>query len=150
MVQYDSQQRGNKDTERQKENEGGRASLRRTWHAKALFWEWGVTSSLPLLSLCFKSAPVEQRRVSTVPYAPPPQSCSPMPPLLLHKKTQQWWKASTDMLSHATRELLTDCSCRLPQPKQQCVTININIIRRQEPKLIIECLEFSVKKRGGI
>ncbi len=125
----------------------GRAFLRRMWHAKALFWERGVMSSLPLLSLCFKSSPVEQWRVSTVPYGPPPQSCSPMPPLLLQKKKPQWWKASTDMPSHATGELLTDCSCRLSQPKQQCVTININTIRRQESKLIIEPLCFGQKRR---
>lgn len=105
MVQYDSQQRGNKGTETEKKNKGERASLRRTWCSEALFWESGVTSSLPLLSLCFKSAPMEQRRVSTMLYGPPPQPCSPIPPLLLHKKTQQWWKASTDTLSRATRAL---------------------------------------------
>lgn len=51
-------------------------------------------------------------------------------------------------------ELLTDCSCRLPQPKQQCVTININIIRRhvvrQDLKIIIKPFVYLVKKRRDL
>lgn len=39
----------------------------------AVFRESSVTSSLPQLFLCFKSVPMEQRRVPTVPHGPPLQ-----------------------------------------------------------------------------
>lgn len=91
--------RTQRDRGKKKEIREGEPLWGGTWCSETLFWELGVTSSLPLLSLCFKSAPMEQRRVLTMRFGPPPQSSSPMLPLLLHKKTQQWWKASIDYVS---------------------------------------------------